>query len=113
LRGKGLILLAGLAAGALAIWLMVAGNPPNMGLCIACFLRDISGALGLHTAQPVRYLRPEIVGLVLGAFASALARRNTRVPRHRGRERPDQVCPWVVRDDRVPGLPRLSAPHDT
>lgn len=79
MRGKGLILLAGLAAGALAIWLMVAGNPPNMGLCIACFLRDISGALGLHTAQPVRYLRPEIVGLVLGAFASALATREFRV----------------------------------
>lgn len=45
-----------------------------MGYCIACFLRDISGAIGLHRAGVVQYLRPEIVGLGLGAFVIALAR---------------------------------------
>ena len=44
------------------------GNPANMGFCIACFLRDITGALGMHGADKVQYVRPEIVGLVLGAF---------------------------------------------
>ncbi len=42
-----------------------------MGFCIACFIRDITGALGLHRAAPVQYLRPEIMGLLLGAFLVA------------------------------------------
>lgn len=79
MRGKTLILLTGLVTGTLAVWLTVSGNPPNMGVCIACFLRDIAGALRLHTAPPVQYLRPEILGLVLGAFAAALAAREFRV----------------------------------
>ena len=48
------------------------GNPANMGFCIACFLRDTSGALGLHSAAAVQYIRPEIIGLVLGACILAL-----------------------------------------
>src|SRR4030067_2714144 len=48
------------------------GNPANMGICVACFERDIAGALGLHRAAVVQYLRPEIMGFVLGAFAAAL-----------------------------------------
>jgi hypothetical protein len=78
LKGKGLIALTGLSIGALAIILTAAGNPPNMGMCIACFLRDIAGGLGLHTAAPVQYIRPEIIGLVLGAFAAALATKSYR-----------------------------------
>jgi pyruvate,water dikinase len=35
---------------------------------VACFERDIAGALGLHRAGVVQYLRPEIIGFVLGAF---------------------------------------------
>ena len=42
-----------------------------MGFCIACFIRDIVGALGLHRAAPVQFLRPEIMGLILGAFIVA------------------------------------------
>ena len=37
----------------------------------ACFLRDTAGALGLHRAAPLQYIRPELIGLVLGALASA------------------------------------------
>ena len=44
----------------------------NAGFCVACFTRDIAGALGLHRAAVVQYLRPEIPGFVLGAFLSAL-----------------------------------------
>lgn len=54
--------------GLLAIILTALGNPANMGLCAACFLRDVAGSLGLHSAEKVQYLRPEIVGFVLGAF---------------------------------------------
>ncbi|MFR1988613.1 MAG: YedE family putative selenium transporter [Oscillospiraceae bacterium] len=49
------------------------GNPANMGFCIACFERDIAGAVGLHSAAKVQYVRPEIIGLVLGSFLMALA----------------------------------------
>ena len=42
-----------------------------MGICVACFERDIAGALGLHRADVVQYLRPEIMGFVLGAFIMA------------------------------------------
>jgi YedE family putative selenium metabolism protein len=44
-----------------------------MGCCIACFLRDIAGALGLHGAAKVQYVRPEIIGLVLGSFCMSVA----------------------------------------
>lgn len=69
----GLMAFAGLVIGALAVYLMKAGNPPNMGICIACFERDIAGAIGLHRANLVQYLRPEIIGIVFGALVAALA----------------------------------------
>jgi len=43
-----------------------------MGICVACFERDIAGALGLHRASVVQYLRPEIPGFVLGSMLAAL-----------------------------------------
>lgn len=74
-RRYGLIILAGVVVGAAALILAAAGNPKNMGFCIACFERDIAGALGLHSAGKVQYLRPEIPGIVLGALLSAFAFR--------------------------------------
>jgi len=38
---------------------------------VACFERDIAGAVGLHRAAVVQYLRPEIIGFVLGALIAA------------------------------------------
>jgi len=67
------IIVAGAAIGAVAAVLVKLGNPPNMGVCVACFERDIAGALGLHRAAVVQYIRPEIIGLVLGALAAALS----------------------------------------
>src|SRR4030065_1230072 len=66
------IIIVGAVIGIGAALLQYLGNPPNMGICVACFERDIAGALGLHRANVVQYLRPEIMGLVLGAFAAAL-----------------------------------------
>lgn len=39
-----------------------------MAFCIACFVRDTAGALGMHQAEVVQYARPEIIGLVLGSL---------------------------------------------
>ncbi len=66
------IVLAGVAIGVLAPLLQKVGNPPNMGICVACFERDIAGALGLHRAAVVQYIRPEIIAFVLGATIAAL-----------------------------------------
>jgi len=68
-------IVTGAIVGVLAPVLVRLGNPGNMGLCVACFSRDIAGALGLHRAAAVQYIRPEIVGLVLGALAAALVFR--------------------------------------
>ena len=73
-----LVLAAGVAVGLAALALTVLGNPGNMGFCIACFERDIAGAVGLHSAAKVQYVRPEIIGLVLGAFAMSLIGREFR-----------------------------------
>ena len=35
--------------------------------------RDITGAVGMHGAAKVQYVRPEIIGLVLGAFIMSVA----------------------------------------
>ena len=67
------VIAAGAAVGLAALILTALGNPANMGFCIACFLRDISGACGLHSAAKVQYVRPEIIGLVLGAFIMSVA----------------------------------------
>ncbi|MDL2263899.1 YedE-related selenium metabolism membrane protein [Synergistaceae bacterium OttesenSCG-928-I11] len=63
---------AGGIIGVLAVLLVKFGNPGNMGICVACFTRDIAGALGLHRAAIVQYLRPEIPGFIVGAYLSSL-----------------------------------------
>ena len=64
--------VTGAVVGILAPLLVWMGNPGNMGICVACFTRDIAGALGLHRAAVVQYLRPEIPGFILGSFLSAV-----------------------------------------
>ena len=44
-----LVILTGLLVGAAAVVLTALGNPKNMGFCIACFERDIAGALKFHS----------------------------------------------------------------
>ncbi|MBF4509667.1 MAG: YedE-related selenium metabolism membrane protein [Aeromicrobium sp.] len=66
---------AGLFIGSAAAWLVSQGNPGNMGLCIACFLRDITGFFvgGSTNQAAVAYIRPEIIGIILGALGAAIA----------------------------------------
>ena len=62
------VILTGFVIGVAALALTALGNPGNMGFCIACFIRDTSGALKFHSAEVVQYVRPEIVGMILGAM---------------------------------------------
>lgn len=68
------LIIAGLIIGAIAGFLVLAGNPANMGFCIACFIRDTVGALGMHRAALVQYIRPEVIGLILGAYVLSMIR---------------------------------------
>ena len=86
LRRYGLLIATGIVVGAAAVVLTKFGNPANMGFCIACFLRDIAGALNFQragfTAETgtgiVQYLRPEIMGLVLGSALIAFWKKEFR-----------------------------------
>jgi YedE family putative selenium metabolism protein len=76
LRGDGKLLpgLALAAAVGVACGALVAlGNPGNMGVCGACFLRDVTGALGM--IEKPRIFRPEVAGVMLGALAWVVATR--------------------------------------
>jgi YedE family putative selenium metabolism protein len=65
------IISVGAFIGIFAPLLQKWGNPGNMGICVACFNRDIAGAVGLHRAEVVQYMRPEIIGFVLGSLIAA------------------------------------------
>lgn len=75
---KGKLAITGVIIGVAAVVLTVLGNPGNMGFCIACFLRDTAGAMHLHTAPIVEYVRPEIIGIILGSFALSVLRGDFR-----------------------------------
>jgi len=68
-KENGVLVLTGVSVGVIVFILSLMGNPPNMAFCSVCFLRDAVGSLGLHGASA--YMRPEIPGVVAGAFAAA------------------------------------------
>lgn len=73
------LIITGALIGIIAIVLMINGNPGNMGFCIACFIRDTAGALKLHSAPVVQYLRPEVIGIILGSFLISLGTKEFKV----------------------------------
>ncbi len=67
-------ILTGAVLGLGSVLLLRLGNPPNMGICSACFLRDVAGGLQLFSGPAgLQYLRPEVPAFVLGSFVAALA----------------------------------------
>ncbi len=76
--GRWGIILVGGAIGVTAPLLQKLGNPGNMGVCVACFVRDTAGALGLHRAAVVQAVRLEIIGFVLGSLVAAVIFREFR-----------------------------------
>jgi len=74
-KEKESLIIAGSITGIISVLLVLLGNPANMGFCIACFYRDIAGALSLHNAAVVQYARPEIIGLLLGSMLISIIRK--------------------------------------
>ncbi|GAM08348.1 hypothetical protein OR1_00619 [Geobacter sp. OR-1] len=66
------VVVVGALLGGLGVMLSVWGNPENSGICVSCFIENSAGALGLHDNPNMQYLRPELIGFVLGSTASAL-----------------------------------------
>lgn len=75
---KKTLVLSGAVLGIIGAALAFFGNPKNMAICIACFIRDTAGAMQFHQAAVVQYVRPEITGIVLGAFLIAVATKEYR-----------------------------------
>jgi YedE family putative selenium metabolism protein len=69
------VVVVGALLGAFGVLLAVWGNPENSGICVSCFIENSAGALGLHDNVNMQYLRPELIGFVLGSTASALVFR--------------------------------------
>ena len=65
------VVAAGVGLGVLGVLLAVWGNPQNSGICVSCFIENSSGALGLHDNERMQYLRPELIGFVLGSVFCA------------------------------------------
>lgn len=75
LSSKKMLALSGAVLGVIAAVLALGGNPKNMAICVACFIRDTAGAMKFHNAAVVQYVRPEVVGIVLGAFLISLVKK--------------------------------------
>lgn len=72
---KKLFVLAGAVMGVSGVFLSLLGNPANTGFCVSCFMENIAGSLGLHSNVRMQYIRPEIIGFVLGSFLLSLSKR--------------------------------------
>ena len=70
-----ILVVGGVIAAVVAILLASNGNPGNMAICIACFVRDTAGAMKLQTTETVQYIRPEIIGIIVGACVMAFANK--------------------------------------
>jgi len=66
------VIASGVVFGIIGVMLVVFGNPANTGICVSCFLESIAGAVGMHGNVRMMYIRPEILGFILGAFLTAL-----------------------------------------
>ena len=78
-ESAGALALFGGLFGAAAVGLTALGNPASSGLCASCFLVNVAGSLHLHAKSSQSYLRPELLGIVLGAFFAAFSSREFRV----------------------------------
>jgi len=72
-------IITGALLGFGGVFLVYMGNPANSGFCISCFLENLAGSLQLHDNIRMSYIRPELIGFVLGAFFMALQSRRFKV----------------------------------
>lgn len=72
------VVVTGLLLGTAGVLLSIWGNPENSGICVSCFIENTAGALGFHDNPHMQYLRPELIGFVLGAALCSLVFREFR-----------------------------------
>lgn len=76
---KKTFIITGAVIGIGSVLLSYYGNPPNTGICISCFMRNITGSVGLHDNVRLQYIRPEIIAIVMGAFFTSIFTGKFRV----------------------------------
>jgi YedE family putative selenium metabolism protein len=74
-----LSIVTGVTLGAGAVLLTLMGNPVNSGICISCFLENLAGAMQMQDKLRMSYIRPELLGFLLGSFLMAKQARRFRV----------------------------------
>lgn len=79
LRMINISIASGAFLGFGGVLLAYLGNPANSGICVSCFVENVAGALRLHDNIRMSYLRPELMGFVLGSFLIALSTGRFRV----------------------------------
>ncbi len=75
----GSAIITGILLGAGSVLLSYLGNPVNSGICLSCFLENLAGAMRFHDEVRMSYIRPELIGFVLGSFGMAIGTRRFRV----------------------------------
>ncbi len=72
-------IVTGALLGIGSVLLSYMGNPVNSGICMSCFLENFAGAMQLHDEIRMSYLRPELIGFILGSFLVATKTKQFRV----------------------------------
>jgi YedE family putative selenium metabolism protein len=72
-------IVTGVLLGLGGVLLAYFGNPANSGICVSCFIENLAGALQLHNSLRMSYIRPELIGFILGSFLIALQTGRFRV----------------------------------
>ncbi|MCK5243912.1 MAG: YedE-related selenium metabolism membrane protein [Desulfobacterales bacterium] len=72
-------IVTGALLGLGGVFLTYFGNPVNSGICVSCFVENIAGALQLHNDPRMSYIRPELIGFLLGSFLVAVKTGRFRV----------------------------------
>lgn len=79
LKAPDVAIVAGASLGFGAVLLSFLGNPVNSGICISCFMENLAGALQLQDDMRMSYIRPELIGFLLGSFLMAKKSRRFQV----------------------------------
>ena len=79
LRVVDISVATGAVLGLGGVLLAYLGNPANSGICVSCFMENLAGSLQLHDDIRMSYLRPELIGFVLGSFVIAFGTGRFRV----------------------------------
>lgn len=75
-------ILTGSFIGLAGVLLSYYGNPANTGFCVSCFMENIAGSLGLHGNIRMQFIRPEIIGFVLGSFLISIYKKDFKSTSH-------------------------------